>query len=105
MKGFIRELAGPFQTYTDCFFIAFFQPYGRREFTLQQLDLTVGNLQLVEFRRPSSVVPNAHALVAAFDKTFDVCKCPLTDNTLVQFIRAWWPPDALFARACLTFGL
>ena len=83
MKGFVLELTGPFQPYTSFFFIAFVQPYGSREFTLQQLDLTVGHLQLVELRRPSSVVPNAHALVAPFDKTaWSATKIPSNFNTL-----------------------
>ena len=83
MKGFIRELAGPFQPYTGFFFIAFVQPYGSREFTLQQLDLTVRHLQLVEHRRPSSVVPNAHALVAPFGKAaWSATKIPSNGNTL-----------------------
>ena len=83
MKGFVLKVAGPFQPYTGFFFIAFVQPYGSREFTLQQLDLTVGNLQLVEFRRPSSVVPNAHALVAPFDKTaWSATKIRSNGNTL-----------------------
>ena len=42
MKGFVLKLAGPFQPYTGFFFIAFVQPDGSHEFTLHQLDLTVG---------------------------------------------------------------